>query len=68
LRTPSPAIDGAGSGPDGFGVDPAEIIESYIVEVMCRVRAGAACGRGGESNRINPDGAGNWRGMVRGTK
>jgi hypothetical protein len=37
LRGLSPAIDDAGGGRDGFGVDPAETIEGYMVKVMCRV-------------------------------
>ena len=53
---PSPAIDGALAAglPDGFGVNPAETIDAYIVEVVCWVRAGAACGRGGESKPDQP--------------
>lgn len=40
--------------PDGFGVNPVETIDAYIVEVVCWVRAGAACGRGGESKPDQP--------------
>jgi hypothetical protein len=68
LGKPSPAIDGAGSGPDGFGVDRAETLDTYVVEVMCRVRAGAHVAVAEKANRIDPDGRGSRRGMVRGMK